>query len=721
MKIYKFLASIILAILILNIFSGILYEIKALNIQNDTEENVEANQLKDEDLNEVEDNTTENEINNEIINDVNINEVTNKTEYNEINNTVEDNIVEEEQREETEKTEEIIQENSIMLFSEDSEEFGVTYRTHVQNIGWQDYVKDGETSGTSGKSYRLEGINIKLKGPYSNLKIKYQVHVENIGWQGWKTNGEMAGTEGKSYRLEGIKILLESTDDYSIMYRVHVQNIGWQEWKTDGEMAGTEGKSLRLEAIQIKIVPKVRKGKIALETAINGSTYYSPTSIKVVGWKMSNVSNTKIRAYIDGSSTPIDEKLITYKKRNDVLASIVGYGTEIENPNPGFEFSIDTTNMKSGAHIIKIVLCTSNNEIIQEITTKINIDRNIHVQYKSHVQNIGWQGYVMDGEMSGTSGKSYRIEAMNISLINAPSNAKIVYRTHVQNVGWQGWKSNGEMTGTSGKSYRIEAIEIKLENIDDYTLEYQVHIQDKGWSSWYIDGETAGTVGQAKRIEAIRIRIVPHYKRNYKGIDVSQFNGNINWGFVKRDNVDFAFIRVGYRGYGQSGNFREDANFRTNIQAAKTAGVPVGVYFVTQAITDAEAIEEANWVLQKIKDYDIEYPIAIDIEEAGVAPGDIPRTQNLDKNTRTRLAKLFCQTIQTAGYTPIVYTNVDWATNKLNMSELSQYDTWIAHYKYDVTSKPNYNKPYTIWQYSDKGNINGILGNVDLNISYKKY
>lgn len=719
MKIYKVFAIITLVILILNILSGILYEIKALSIQNSTEENIETNQLEDEVLNEVENNTTENEINNEIINSVNIDETTNETEHNEMNNTIENNIVEEGQIEE--KVEETVKEDSIMLFSEDSEELGVKYRTHIQNIGWQDYVKDGEISGTSGKSYRLEGINIKLQGPYSDLKIKYQVHVENIGWQGWKTNGEMAGTEGKSYRLEGIKILLESTDDYSVMYRVHVQNIGWQDWKTDGEMAGTEGKSLRLEAIQIKIVPKVKKGKINLENPINGYTYYSPTSIKVVGWKMSNVSNTKINAYIDESSTLIDEKLITYKKRNDVLASIVGYGTEIENPNPGFEFSIDTTNMKSGVHTIRIELCTSKNEKIQEITTKINIDKNLHVQYNSHVQNIGWQGYVMDGEMSGTSGKSYRIEAMNISLINAPSNANIVYRTHVQNVGWQGWKSNGEMTGTSGQSLRIEAIEIKLENMDDYTVEYQVHIQDKGWSSWYIDGETAGTVGQAKRIESIRIRIVPHYKRNYKGIDVSQFNGSINWGFVKRDNVDFAFIRVGYRGYGQAGNFREDANFRTNIQAAKTASVPVGIYFVTQAITDEEAIEEANWVLQKIKDYDIDYPIAIDIEEAGVAPGDIPRTQNLDKNTRTRLAKLFCQTIQTAGYTPIVYTNVDWATNKLNMSELSQYDTWIAHYKYDVTSKPNYNGAYTIWQYSDKGRINGILGNVDLNISYKKY
>ena len=98
--------------------------------------------------------------------------------------------------------------------------------------------------------------------------------------------------------------------------------------------------------------------------------------------------------------------------------------------------------------------------------------------------------------------------------------------------------------------------------------------------------------------------------------------------------------------------------------------------------------------------------------------GDVPRTQNLDRNTRTYLAKLFCQTIQNAGYTPIIYANVDWATNKLNMSDLSEYDAWIASYR---SGNPGYSGKYSIWQYSSKGSINGILGYVDLNICYKKY
>ena len=376
--------------------------------------------------------------------------------------------------------------------------------------------------------------------------------------------------------------------------------------------------------------------------------------------------------------------------------------------------------MKSGTHTIKIVVYTKYNEKIKEITSKIKIDRDLHVQYKTHVQNIGWQGNTLDGKTAGTEGRALRIEAINMNLINAPKNAGIIYRTHVQNIGWQAWKSNGQMAGTSGQSLRVEAIEIKLQNMAKYTVEYQVHIQNYGWSGWYIDGETAGTVGQGRRIEAIRIRIVPKYKRSYKGIDVSEFNHSINWALVKRSGVEFAMIRVGYRGYGTEGNFKEDANFRINIESAKKAGVPVGIYFVTQATNKNEAIEEANWVINKIKGYNINYPVAIDIERS-TKPNGSGRADDLDKNTRTYLAKTFCQTIQSSGYTPIIYTNVEWATNKLDMSQLSAYDTWIASYKESIQSGPGYNGKYSMWQYTSSGKVDGILGNVDLNICYKKY
>ena len=209
----------------------------------------------------------------------------------------------------------------------------------------------------------------------------------------------------------------------------------------------------------------------------------------------------------------------------------------------------------------------------------------MHVQYQAHIQNIGWQGYVIDGQQAGTTGRGLRAEALKIDLINAPKNAKIKYRTHVQNIGWQGWQRDGQLAGTTGQSLRIEAIQIELENMDNYTVEYQVHVQGIGWTGWYIDGETAGTTGQSKRLEAIKIRIVPKYKHQYKGLDVSSFNGIVNWGQVKQSNIDFAFLRVGFRGYGSKGTLNLDSKFIANITQTNKLGIPTGVYFVTQATT----------------------------------------------------------------------------------------------------------------------------------------
>ena len=199
-----------------------------------------------------------------------------------------------------------------------------------------------------------------------------------------------------------------------------------------------------------------------------------------------------------------------------------------------------------------------------------------------------------------------------------PKTAKILYRTHVQDVGWQGWSSDGQLAGTQGKCKRIEALQIKLQGLDSYTVEYKVHIQDYGWSQWYIDGETAGTVGKCKRIEGIKIRIVPKYKRQYKGIDVSEWNKDINWKKVKASGVDFAIVRIGYRGY-RTGKIVQDAKFLENIKGAKAAGIKVGVYFFSQAINLVEGQEEANWSINTLKanNISIDYPIIIDTEDSG--------------------------------------------------------------------------------------------------------
>lgn len=278
----------------------------------------------------------------------------------------------------------------------------VVYQTHVQTIGWQGWKKDGEMSGTSGQSKRLEGINIKLENLNGN--VEYQTHVQSIGWQGWKSNGAMAGTSGQSKRLEAIKIKLsgEAANQYEIYYRVHAQSYGWLDWAKNGEAAGSEGYSKRLEGIEIRLV---KKGEAA-----PGST-----------------------------SRPFVCKMIKYQ-------------THVQNIGWQSEKADGEMSGTSGQYLrlegIKIHLGGS-------------IDGGI--AYATHVQTYGWQSYVSDGQLSGTSGQSKRLEAIRMNLTgNAANQYDVYYRVHAQHFGWLGWAKNGQSAGTAGYSYRLEAIQIVL-------------------------------------------------------------------------------------------------------------------------------------------------------------------------------------------------------------------------------------------------------------------
>lgn len=157
-----------------------------------------------------------------------------------------------------------------------------SYCTHVQNEGWQNYVSNGMMSGTEGKSYRLEGIKIKLDTQGYDLGVTYQTHIQNIGWEAdtsrdWKSNDTMSGTESLSYRLEAIQIKLTGADadEFDIYYQVHAQNIGWMGWAKNGESAGTAGYSYRLEGIRIKIVPVGLAAPGSTEKAFQDADYYA--------------------------------------------------------------------------------------------------------------------------------------------------------------------------------------------------------------------------------------------------------------------------------------------------------------------------------------------------------------------------------------------------------------------------------------------------------------
>jgi GH25 family lysozyme M1 (1,4-beta-N-acetylmuramidase) len=193
------------------------------------------------------------------------------------------------------------------------------------------------------------------------------------------------------------------------------------------------------------------------------------------------------------------------------------------------------------------------------------------------------------------------------------------------------------------------------------------------------------------------------------GIDVSKWNGDIDWEVVKAEGVDFAIIRCGYRG-SSSGWLIEDPYFYKNIQGAKKAGIKVGIYFFTQATGLAEAVEEASAAVSLLGDIELDYPVFIDTEGAG---GN-GRADSLDANTRTAIVNAFCQTIIDSGLEAGIYASRNWYYNNLNVDELSEYNIWLAEYR----QTPAYEGKYDMWQYTSSGSVAGIEGRVDLNVSY---
>lgn len=292
-----------------------------------------------------------------------------------------------------------------------STKMSVSYKVHRQDYDWEkEWKKDGQTSGTVGESKRLEAIQIKLPNGVSG-SIEYRTHIQDIGWEkNWSKDGATSGTEGQCKRLEAIQIRLtgEVAENYDVYYSVHAENFGWLGWAKNGEEAGTAGYGYRLEAIQIQLVTK-------------------------------------------GDKAP--ELIGTIKEA--MKARLVGYQT--------------------------------------------------------HVQDYGTQAYVYDGAMAGTEGECKRMESIRMKLPSSV-NSSIQYRSHVQDIGWEKkWASNGSLSGTEGQCKRLEAIQIKLSGdvAENYDVYYRVHVQDYGWLAWAKNGESSGTEGYAKRLEAIEVRLVP--------------------------------------------------------------------------------------------------------------------------------------------------------------------------------------------------------------------
>lgn len=259
-----------------------------------------------------------------------------------------------------------------------------------------------------------------------------------------------------------------------------------------------------------------------------------------------------------------------------------------------------------------------------------------------------------------------------------------------------------------------EPVNVNVKSIVSYTtiedIEYFVHSENEidilkeDTEAEQIDSEDEDDTQYTSLLEVDEQENVVEM-----GIDVSKWNGEIDWDIVKAEGVDFAIIRCGYRG-SSTGCLVEDPYYKQNIDNAQRVGVKVGVYFFTQATNLVEAVEEASAVITLLGERELDYPVFIDTEGAG---GN-GRADNLDPATRTAVINAFCQTIQNAGLEAGVYASRNWYLNKLNREDFYDFTIWLAEYR----QTPEYEDKYDIWQYTSSGAVSGIEGRVDLNISY---
>ena len=264
----------------------------------------------------------------------------------------------------------------------------------------------------------------------------------------------------------------------------------------------------------------------------------------------------------------------------------------------------------------------------------------------------------------------------------------------------------GEEGSVSSSRVRV-AVRDKVEYtvIDD--ISYLMKTEDE-IDPLIEDTEVVGAIEESDGTEIT----TPFLSQNTAfGIDVSKWNKEIDWNRVKESGVEFAIIRCGYRG-SKSGYLVEDPYFEQNIKEATQAGIKVGLYFFTQAVSEVEAVEEASMAIALCDKYKLDYPIFIDTEGAG---GE-GRADLLEREMRTNVCKAFCETISSAGYSAGVYASKNWFLQNLNVEPLQGNAVWLAEYKSEAT----YSGDYHMWQYTSNGSVDGIEGRVDLNVSYLK-
>ncbi len=374
--------------------------------------------------------------------------------------------------------------SKTVIFGNAYGELPTPSRSGYTFAGWWTAVDSGEQVNAGSAVKTASDHVLYAHWILNSISVSYQTHVANIGWQNGVSDGAMAGTVGRGLQLEAIKINVKSDADIGVIYTTHVKNDGWHGNSFNGEQSGTTGQNKHVEALMLKLTGK-DADKYDIYYRVHAQNY---------GW-------------------------LAWAK-NGEAAGTSGYAYRLE------AIQIVVTAKGDAAPTTVYGGYTSNNTkaYISKSSAVPAINTNASVKYQSHVRNVGWQGAVENGSLSGTTGRNLGLEAIKIDLDGQPCSGGIKYQTHVQNIGWQNAVMDGTLAGTTGRALNVEAINMSLtgEMANQYDIYYRVHAQNYGWLGWAKNGQNAGTSGQNLHLEALQIVLVKKGQSapdtNYGGI-----------------------------------------------------------------------------------------------------------------------------------------------------------------------------------------------------------
>jgi len=634
---------------------------------------------------------------------------------------------------------------AIKIILTDTIDANVNYKVYVASKGWSELASNGVTvGGTEG----IQAIKVALTGEVAaDYTIKYRVHTVGGNWSEWAKGPAVAGDVSGTTPIDGMEVVLVDSSGQSVVTDAqdYSKELPTQEGQAITSVQETAVDRGERPSTQDTTVPSGEVPVIQDTTVSQGGEPGTQDVITIIGGEPGTQDTEVpsgevpvIQDTVPGGEVPVIQDTVPSEEVPVIQDTVPEGTTPATNPEAD----------RAAKNIEKIV--------------KIAKEEKGYTQPEDGVTKYGnwWANKVSDdafrdakwssmflawcGNQAGLTDEQYGYYAcsqywknwfVNKSAYHVPSG----YTPKVGDIIFMDYDNDGESNHngividvTADKVITIEG------NVAGVTEQCEYAFNDKkilgyGTPFYGLDPTTqpvqpvqpeqpapeqpegtepgkeeTGNVGTPGTLEKLSTPL--------EGIDVSEFNSINSWSSIAQ-NVDFAYIRVG--GRSTAGSIFKDKKFDTNIKEATNNGVKVGVYFYTQAITVAEAEEEAAYVLDKVKGYNLTYPIAVDSEKSPSGA----RTDKLSKAKRTEIIKAFMDKITAAGYKAQLYSGKYFMYDHFNMDDMAGRDVWVAQYNNSRAKTPitDFKYPYNVWQYSNQGKVSGISGNTDKNLCYVKY